>query len=179
MSSKKKRGFTLIEFVIYIGLATIFIVTSLNFVWMILGDEIKQEQLAEVNDGGKFVLEKTSYYIQRADGLDSQTIFDAHPGKLVLNTAAGQIIFDTYQKNITLGSSAIVITKLRMTEGSNPASDLTSDQVDVKNFVVNNFSASESTIIRLNLTLGSVNPTGSKIYEAQNSWTDSTAIRKK
>jgi len=175
----KRRGFTLIEFIIYIGLATFFIVASLNFVWMIIGDEIKQERLSEVNDGGVFILKKITYHVQRADEVDTQTVFDTHPGKLVLNTTGGQITLDTYQKSIALGSAVVAITKLRMIEGLNPAVDLTSDKVDAKNFTVNNFSASGVTTIRINLTLESVNPTGGATYEAENSWTTSATIRKK
>lgn len=179
MSFMKRRGFTLVEFIIYIGLASFFIVASLNFVWMLLSGGIKQGQLTEVNDSGVFILQKISYSVQRADGLNDQSIFNVHPGRLVLDASGGQIVFDTYQKNITLGSEVVAITKLRMTHGPNPSADLTSDQVNVQNFVINNFSASGSAAVRLNLTLGSVNPTGSKTYEAQNSWTASAVIRKK
>lgn len=175
----KHKGFTLIEFIIYISLTSFLVIASLNFIWTIVGDKVKQEQLSGVNDSGAFVLKKIFYSIQRADGLNGQSVFNIHPGKLVLNTTSGQTVFDTYQKNVSLGSTTIAITKLRMTEGISPATDLTSDEIDVRSFVINNFSNSGATTIRVNLTLGSVNPAGTKIYEAQNSWTTSATIRKK
>lgn len=169
----------MIELIIYIGLTAFLVVASLNFIWTIIGDKTKQEQLAMVNDNGVFILKKIVYDVKRADSLSGQSVFDINPGKLVLNTAVGQIVFDTYQKDVTLGGTTVIITKLRLTEGVAPSSDLTPDEVDVQNFVVNNFSKSGASTVGINLTLSSVNPAGSTIYEAQNAWSISATIRKK
>ena len=175
----KGRGFTLVEFLIYIGMVTFVLISSITFAWILINDQTKSESLAEVNDNGSFILNKISYYTKRVDTIDNQTIYDTNPGKLVLNYASNpQIIFDTYQKQVTLGDIAVNITKLRMKEGVNPAVDITSDRVDVTNFIITDFSKTGATTIKVDLTLETVNPSKSKAYEAQNSWTTSITIRK-
>lgn len=176
----KHRGFILLEFLLYIGIATLVLITSVNFAWTLINDQIKQEQLSKVIDNGSFVLDKTSYYSKRADSLDGQTIYGVHPGKLILNYMSNpQTTIDTYQKEIIVGEAPVIITKLRLREGANPAIDITSDEVDVKNFVVTNMSTVSATVFRINLNLEAINPGASKVYEAQNSWTTSFTLRKR
>lgn len=176
----KSRGFTLIEFVIYIGIVTFVLSASVIFAYTLINDQAKQESLIEVTSDGGFALDKLSYYIQRANSVDAQTIYSTNPGKLVLNFSDGsKIVFDTFQKQITLGGSTVDIIKLRMQKDADQAVELTSDKVTVTNFVITNLSSAGATVLKIDLSLGAVNPSNSKIYAAQNSWTTSVTLRKK
>ncbi|MFA5076491.1 MAG: prepilin-type N-terminal cleavage/methylation domain-containing protein [Patescibacteria group bacterium] len=175
-----QRGFTLIEFVIYIGIVTFVLIASLTFAWTIINDQIKQGNLIEVNYHGGFIMQKVLYYSQRASTVDAQTVYNTNPGKLVLNYPTNpQIVIDTYQKQITLGGNPVTITKLRFQEGVSTAIDLTSDEVTVNNFSITNLSTANVTTFRVDLDLEAVNPSGSKTYEAQNAWTISATLRQK
>lgn len=175
-----QKGFTLIEFIIYIGIVTLVLIASLTFAWTLINDQIKQERLIEVNDNGSFVLEKISYYTKRAASLDAQTIYDINPGKLVLNYSSNpQVIIDTYQKEVTLGEISTTIIKLRIKIGAEPAIDIISDKINVTNFIITDLSNASAVTLKIDLSLEAVNPSKSKTYEAQNSWTTSFTLRKK
>ena len=121
------KGYTLIEFIIYIGLATVVLLSSLSFGWMILQDEIKQNVIAEVSYNSNFVQNKLLYHAKRANEIDAETTYGINPGVFVLNFPnTDQITIDTYNKDVMLGASEQSITKLRFTEGSDPSLDLTS-----------------------------------------------------
>jgi hypothetical protein len=179
-AEKKLAGFTLLEFIIYIGLVTFVLAASVVFAHTLIDDQAKQELLIEVNEDGGFVLDKLSYYIQRADSVDAQTVYNTSPGKLVLNFFDGsKVIFDTFQKQITLGDSTVNVTKLRMQRGTDPAVELVSDKITVTNFAITNLSSAGATVLKINLSLAAVNPSNSQTYAAQNSWTTSATLRKK
>lgn len=176
--TSNKSGFTLIEYIMYIGITSVVLLAAFSFVWTIINNQVKMQVLIEVDNNGTFVLEKLSYYTKRADTIDATTVYDSNPGKLVINYATDpQITFDTYEKEITLGDSSVMITKLRMKIGADPAEDITSDGVDVTNFVLTDFSVGQIKTINFDLTIESVNPSGSQKYAAENSWTTTVTVR--
>ena len=52
------KGFTLIEFIIYIGIVAAILVIAVNFSWEIIYGNIKSQSLREVQQNGRFALEK-------------------------------------------------------------------------------------------------------------------------
>ncbi|NQT50352.1 prepilin-type N-terminal cleavage/methylation domain-containing protein [Candidatus Kuenenbacteria bacterium] len=175
-----RKGFTLIEIIIYLGIVTVLLTACLSFAWVIINDQIKQEQLTEVNDAGTFVLDKITYHSKRANAINAQTLYDLNPGKLILNYVSGpQITIDTYEKQITLGDTQTTITKLRLQHGSDPAVDITGDKINVTNFTISDLSNANAYTIQIEFAIETVNPTNSKTYEAQNSWTTSVTLRKR
>jgi len=179
---KQSAGLSLIEYVIYIGIVALVLVASITFAWVIINDQTKQTAIYEVNEDGNLVLDKVSNYLQRADNIDSTTIYSTNPGTLVLNFDTNpQITFDTYQKIVTLGDETVTTTKLRMQEGVAAAVDITSDKVDVTNFVIEDITNTPlggTTTVQIYLTLSSVNPSSSKAYDSENSWTITSTPRK-
>jgi len=176
----KKNGFTLLEILLYIGISAIMAMVCFSFFFRIIGNKTKQERIAEVEETGQFVLKKMTYYLRRANTVGAATVYNVSPGTLVLNYSVNpQVIFDTYQKQIVLAGSPIMITKMRMQVGAGPAVDITGDKLQVTNFLLKDFSNAEATTVEINLSLASVNPTGISTYAAQNSWTTSVTLRKR
>lgn len=174
-----RQGFTLIEYVIYIGIVAIVLTSALSFAWMMINDQIKLEKVINLNTGGSLVLQNVAHYVQRADSIDPLTLYGNPKGRLVLNYSTNpQVTFDIYQKQVTLGDSVETINKLRMTEGASPAVDLTSDNVTVNRFIVSDASKTGSTTLDIILDLGDVNPSRAYAYEADNIWTISVTLRK-
>lgn len=175
-----KRGFTIIEFIIYIGITSILLIATLTFAFVIINDQIKQSRIMEVNNIGSFVIGKIAYYTTRADSVDAATNYNTNPGKLVLNNGANpQITFDTYAKTLQLNGGNVEIIKLRMKIGTGTAVDITSDKVSVTNFTLTNASGSGGTTVQVNLTVSSVNPSATNIYAAENYWNNAFTLRKK
>ncbi len=175
-----QKGFTLIEIIIYLAIITTILIASLNFAWTIINDQTKQENLSEVNNAGRFILDKITYNTKRSNAIEAGSIYDANPGKLILSYIANpQMIIDTYDKQITLGGTDLTITKLRLTRGANLAVDLTGDKINVSNFVITDSSNASAVTINIELTLSAINPSETKSYEAQNSWTTSITVRKR
>ncbi len=174
----KQQGITLIEYTIYIGIVAFVLLSSVTFAWVIIDDQTKQQSLVEVNDMGSFVSGKIGYAVRRAESIDELTTYDVNPGRLMINyQAEPQITFDTYQKEITLGDETFFITKLRRQEGANPAVDITSDLVNVTEFIITDLSTASIVTLQLTLGIERVNPSNDKTYEAVMSWTPSFSVR--
>ena len=175
---KKHQGFTLLEYVIYIGIVAMVLVAMVDFAWVLLNDQAKQEIAADINDLGVHALDQITYHAQRANSIDPSTVYNTNPGELILNYDSGpDYIFDTYQENIMVGDSQVTITKLRMEQVGGDQVDLTSERVDVTNFVITDLSGVNSTTINIDLTFESVNPEESKVYESENSWSTTITTR--
>lgn len=173
-----KKGFTLVELIVYIGIVSIVVVPLTTITWMLIGDQVKQERITEVNDIGTFALQRISQETKEASSINVGTVFDTNPGTLTLEFSdKDNITFDTYEKAIVVGSQNVVIRTLRITEGSNPSVDLTSDLLSVSQFYITDRSTSSATSIQIELGVEAVNPTNTKAYEAQNSWATSITLR--
>jgi type II secretory pathway pseudopilin PulG len=174
----KKHGFTLLEYLIYIGIVAMVLVAMLDFAWVLMNDQAKQEITADLNDLGVHSLDQMTYYGHRASSISPTTVYNTNPGTLIFSFSSGpDVIFDTYQDNIMVGDIPVTITKLRMEEAGGSQVDLTSDRVDVTDFVITDLSGVNSTTINIDLTFESVNPEESKVYESENSW--STTITRR
>jgi len=174
-----RQGFSLIEYVIYIGIVAIVLTSSLSFAWMMINDQVKLDAEIDVNTTGALVIEKLGYYIERVDNIDSLTLYGVDSGRIVLNYATNpQITIDTYQKQITMGNATLTITKLRFKEGASAAVDLTSDDVDVEDFILTDLSKANSTTVGIELRLEAVNPSKSRAHDSTETWTNSVTLRK-
>lgn len=173
------KGLTLIEILIYIGLVAMVLVVSVSYAWSIIRDQHKQQLEAEVNYVGDFAIEKIIYNTQRAQSFGAN-VYNTHPGKIVLNYASDpQITVDTYTKEITLGDQTITIRKLRLAEVGVETNDLTSDHVNVTNFVITNLSTAGAQTVKVDLTVSAVNPENLKQYEATKGWSVTATVRAK
>ena len=173
------KGITLIELLIYIGIVSLVLVVSISYAWTVIRDQHKQQLEAEVNYVGNFILDNIIHSTQRAQSFDAN-IYATNPGKIILNNPTDpQTTIDTYSKSITLGSQNITITKLRLTELGGTANDMTSDRVNVNNFLITNLSTAGAQTIKIDLTVSAVNPENLKQYEATKSWSVTATIRAK
>lgn len=160
-----KKGFTLIEIIVYMALVAIITTAALTFTWTTLKDQAKQNTLSEVYYNYNFASSKIIYFAERANTFDVTSVYGSNPGKLVINyTSNPQVTFDTYEKSITLGDQNVTITKLRMQESGSDPIDLTSDIIDVENFQITSLSLPSSETFEINLELDHVNPSGVAQY---------------
>lgn len=154
-----KEGFTLVETIVYIAIVSIFLWGALGFFWQLKQAEAMGGVEREVKENTAQVVEQIRQTIRNAEDVnEGMSQFDADPGVLSLAYAGGSRVFDTYAKNVTVGGKSVSIQKLRLTFGGE-SYDLTSDQVDVDQFLLTNVTqASGPDAVQLAFQLSSVNP---------------------
>lgn len=122
---RKPRGFTLIEFILYIALVSIFITGAIRFSWDVIYGREKAYTQQVVEQNARAVLTRISYEIRRAKAINSLTA-----STVVLENG-------TNDTTISLNAGVIEITS----EGAGPYA-LTSNQVTVTALSFTNLSSS-------------------------------------
>lgn len=173
-----RAGFTLFEVLVYIGIIGFVTLPAIGFAWVLVGDHVKQDRIAEVDAVGTFSLHRISREVRNAQQIEEGSVFGAHPGALHLITTGGIVTLDTEARTVPFGTQAASIRKLRVRTGGGAAEDLTSDAVDVTRFVFTDRSSGGRSAVEVELELVAVNPGGDVRYAAQRRWTTTIALRR-
>ncbi len=176
-----KKGFTLIELIVYIGISSIVLVTAVNIAWNLIVSNANSQGKSEVYFNSRFALHQLQLQVRAAeDFITGSSTFGSHPGVLTLDYPGEgtDVIFDTYTKNISVGGESVTIRKLRIKEGAADYVDITSDKVDIINFTLHDLTRwSEKTNINIELTIEKVNPGGDPNYDASISLETALSVR--
>lgn len=177
------KGFTLIELIVYVAIASGVLVSIITFAWAVMGSGVRVDVSSELTQNGRFILEKITQEIHAAENvvIDSSS-FGVNPGVLTLDLAGPNtdVVFDTYSKNVIVGGQSVDITKLRMKDGDSPVLDITSDKVDVTNFVITNLTRdTEPANINVEVTLSYVTTGADPSRDRNLSFETGASIRKK
>jgi prepilin-type N-terminal cleavage/methylation domain-containing protein len=152
-----KRGFTLIEFLIYSAILGMVLVLSVGFLWDMVFGQIKEASYEEVQENSRFALMKISQEIKRAKAVNNPAPgFSSNTLSLSMNNPSfNPTIFD------------VVDGKLRITIGSSGPYELTSNQVIVNSLRFTNLSYPNTPgIIRIEMTVSHINPGNQSEYQA-------------
>jgi hypothetical protein len=160
------KGFTFVEMIIYIAIFTIVLFVIFRLFWQVQVSDIKGRVSRETKENISQTMEIFKHYVRQADNLNAgDSVFGSNPGILSLENG-GAIKIDTYEKEITIGGKTQTIRKLRLTEGVDPALDITSDHVNVDNFVLTDLTHDAGLgAVLMDLTVSGVNPGGDPLYE--------------
>lgn len=153
----QNRGFTLIEFLLYIGILIMVLVLIGGFLWNIIFGNIKETSHQEVQQNARFALTKITQEIKKSTEINNPRPAGATSTTLSLKMADNSsTTFDVIEE------------KLRITQGSPPTSYyLTSDQVTVSNLQFTNLTATNTPgTIRIEMVIEHINPGGRIEYEA-------------
>ncbi|MBN1258337.1 type II secretion system protein [Candidatus Peregrinibacteria bacterium] len=174
----KTSGFTLVEMIIYIVIFTMILLAIVRLFWQSQVSEVKGRYSREITENAARVVDVFKYYVRSADGVDPfQFVFDTDPGVLIL-VRNGTVLFDTYTKNVVIGGKSTDIRKLRLTENGESA-DLTSDHVNVDNFVLSSLAQGDAPdSLELYLTLSSANPGQDPLYDYELDVRTNVSVRK-
>jgi len=161
------KGFTLIEFLIYIAIVGVILVIIVGFLWNTILGNIKETCYQEVQQNTRFALAKITQEIKKATGINSPLPGDSS-NSLSLTMATTHLnptVFD------------VVNGKLRITQGSGTSYYLTSDRVRVGSLQFTNLSYSETPgTIRIEMTLDHINPGNRTEYQASVSLKSSVTL---
>lgn len=144
------RGFTLVELIVYTGLASVLTVAIMSFAIGMMRSQEKAEWQQSVHQNGLFALGRVLEEVRRADDLlVDDSVFGVTEGVLSLEMTAvdeNPTVFD------------VDAGMLRMTQGAGAALDLLEDDLVVEEFLVRNLSvAGRSKVVRVELTVTKAN----------------------
>lgn len=176
---KNRRGFTLIEMILYATILSIFFVVVVTFFWQMRQSHIRSEISGEVKENAAQVIELFQHVVRESDDVVlGSSQFDQDLGVLELDYVGGNRRFDTYIKNVTIGSESVPVRKLRMVHVGFSNNDLTSDSVTVDRLRFTDLTHSGSPVIQVELELSKVTPENDPLYQLDYSTRSSVMIRK-
>ena len=168
MNRKKLFGFTLIEILIYITLVAGILITATSFAWNVINSRTKAFAVQEVEQNGRFIMEKIIQSVNQAnditapaigltdsqlelamkDVLEDPTVFTLDGNTLKMSQAGGL--------QIELNSSNALVTRLDFTNFStannktkNIKVELTIEHINPENRQEWNYVDSFNTTIEL------------------------------
>lgn len=131
-----RRGFTLLELLIYIAIISVVLIVATKLSSQVLAVKAKSTALSEVNRNARFVMDRIVTEVGEADAIAAGTVFGTNPGRLELTVT-------------DLGNSPTVFAvtdgTLTVQLGSGPALPLTSSQVTVTGFTLQDMSRQPGT----------------------------------
>lgn len=170
IKTKNIKGFSLVELIVYIAIASMVLVTVVNVAWSIMISNSNTQGKRDTYFNARQVMQQMQTKIREADDvITGSSTFGSHPGALTLDYPAGNtdVVFDTYTKSVTIGGQSTTIRKLQMKVGLNDYVDLTTDKVNVTNFVLTNLTrGTEPPNIKIELTIQKANPGNDPNYDA-------------
>lgn len=175
------RGFTMIELIVYIAVASLILVTIVGIGLNLSVANQKSQAKREIYMNTRFVVQELTDMIRGADDVIlSGTTFGSNPASLALAYPSGNnVLFSVYAKNVTVGGNVVSINKLSMKSGSDPFTDITSDKVTVTDFTLTNLTRGASRKnINIQLTLSKVNPGGDPAFNVSFPIETAVSVRK-
>jgi hypothetical protein len=138
------------------------------FSWQVIESNAKAGAQREVQQNGRFAMEKMSRIIKSAAGINSPATGNSSSDfSLEMSSAASDPTL------IRVNSET-----LQLKQGESDWTDLTSQRVKVTDFQVRNLSYDNTPgILRVELTLSHINPDNRQTYEASLDFSSSFALR--
>lgn len=166
-----KKGFTLIEALLYIGVSSILIMSIGSFFLWTNRSNIKTKVLKEVLNNSKAAMEKMSYEIKHAKSIYTSTsVFSTNPGQLSLET----LNYAQSNEEISYIDFFVCEQKLCLKKENQSPIILTSDKVEIKNLEFNQVATSS---VQINLQIDYLAPTDKPEYQASISTTSTVSVR--
>jgi len=151
-----KKGATLIELIIYITIVTGILIMASTFAWNIINNKSKSQAVQEVQENGRFIMEKLTQEIRAAYNITSVT---NTPPKLTLSMKDTNLN-PTITEVFYLQNNSLMFSQSNQTYCT-PAVPcvLNSNQVKITNLNFTNLSSGNKTQnIKINLTIEHINP---------------------
>ncbi|MBI2473227.1 prepilin-type N-terminal cleavage/methylation domain-containing protein [Candidatus Uhrbacteria bacterium] len=162
------KGFTLVELVVYIGLASIVFLAVIGQQMTFLQMRVKHQTIAQVEQEGQFVMQLITQTLRNAQAINSPPagssasilsidVFDAVDDPTVFDVSGGQI---------------------RLTQGSAAAVEITSGLLSVASFTIENVSRLDTPgSVRIQFTLSRINAGGVIPYAYEKTFYGTASLR--
>lgn len=167
-----RRGFTLIELIIYLTLVSIFLSGAIFFAWDIIYGRVKSQIQQEVSQNLRLASQRISFEIRNAAGIN--TLSGSSLSLEMSNPSRDPTVFDVSAGRLRIGYGST---------GPCPVTapcNLTSNQVRVTGLSFTDLSSdSESININFTITLESNNPSGRQEWNRSQTYSSSVELRSK
>ncbi len=149
---KYKKGFTLVELIIYIGILSVMVVGLVSFALSMTSARTKTYISQNVQANARMTLDIIMQKIHAAQGINiSGSVFGVDPGVLSLQMADPL-------KNPTIINLSANDGRLQITEGAGVSVYLTDNETQVSNLFFTNLTQSgEREHVRIDLTVRYIN----------------------
>lgn len=164
-----KKGFTLIEMILYVSVCSIMLLSLSTFLTFLLGARVRSQSIAEVNQQGFQVMQMMTSTIRNGRSIQSPSLGGSSS---TLSITTGVPVVDPTQFDVSSGT-------LRIKEGSNSTIALTNSRVTISSLLFENISSASSTekIVRISFTIDHKNPIGRNEYAFTKIFRGSATLR--
>ena len=164
-----KKGFTILELLLYIGILSVVIFSIAFFIQMMMSARLKSQTIAEVEQQGQQVMQKITQVIRNANSITAPTA----------GASGASLTIDVYDAGKDPTVFDVALNVLRIKEGAAAVIPLTSSRVNATGFSVHNLSrASTAGTVRIQFTLTHVNTSQKNEFEYSKTFYGSANIRK-
>lgn len=148
---KNKKGFSLLETIIYIAIFSMIITTIVSFGTNMTTSRLNNQNILEVNDQGRNVMKTITQTLRNGSQINSPT---------TSNTSSSlSLVTSLPATSPTVFSESGGV--LYVTEGTGSQIALTNNKVIVSNLLFSNFSRPNTpNIIKISFTITNANPSG-------------------
>jgi Tfp pilus assembly protein PilW len=163
-----KKGFTLVELLLYLGLAAAMLLAVSVFLSVIMQSRIKNQTVAEVEQQGWQIMQLMTQTIRNSEAINSPSAGGTASTLSLQQTSApvNPTIFD------------LSGTTIRITEGTGSPIDLNSTKVEVSALNIENLSRTNTSgNIRIWFTASHINPGSRKEYDYTKTFYGSASLR--
>ena len=168
MTLENRKGFTLIELILYVSVSALVALAATGLILLILQGRVKSQTIAEVEQVGNQVMNLITQTTRNSlrinspsTGATSSALSLAHP-----SSTNNPTIFD------------IASSTIRITEGASLSVPLTSSRILTSSLVFQNLSrANTSGTIKIQFTLIHQNPGGRNEYDYAKTFYGSATVR--
>ncbi len=171
-----KKGFTLIELIIYIAVFVIVITLITGFVFNLIRVQARIKANKEVTENNQRAIETISRHLKHAQGIYLPTSsFDSHPGQISIETSenkpSGE---DLTYSDFYLDENNRLCLKQEGADGI----PLTSEKIKINNLVFNRLiDSANNQSIRIELSAVYDNPSGFAAYKATSTLISTVGLR--
>jgi len=168
MKKNNQQGFTLIELMLYVAIASVVLLMVTSFFQMTLAAKIKNRTILEVEQQGMQIMQIITQTIINSEAIISPTPGNSSTGLTldVVSAVDDPTIFD-------LSSGTI-----RITQGVGVPVNLSSSLVNVDSLIFQNLSKTDTPgILRVEFTLSYINNTGRNEFNWSKNFYSSISLR--
>jgi type II secretory pathway pseudopilin PulG len=150
------RGFTLIELLLYVGIASLVMLTITTFLMLIVNARVKNQTLTEVEQQGVYAMETITQLVRNSIDVRSPV-----PG-------ASDSALTLVMADVAVDPTSVALTSgaLELTEGSGSAVALTNGRITISNLTFTNLSRDDDLdSIQVEFTITYSNSSGQNTYD--------------
>ena len=141
----KNKGFTLVEFLLYMGIFSIFLLITLQMFSAIFGIQLESEATSSAGTDGKYIVQRFTYDVNRASSISNPSVDGTPSDSLTLVVNGQNLIYSLISGNLILEN-----------ETTGTIDQLNSSETSVSNLSFMKLDGSGKDVVQMSFTLTSV-----------------------